>query len=184
MLRKTRKKSIGKKVVSSEVTTEREKQVWSLRQSMWTQERIAKELKISQPAVAKILKRVSERYSTELMADIKKVKAEQILQHEYISDQAMQAWERSKLPAKSTWFKRTVDAQGKPLDNSLGERTDEAKNQEGDPRYLSAAMKAKEEIRKILGADAPVKTFALTKDVSSLTDEQLQDIVNGRIPTD
>lgn len=170
--------------IPTEVTTEREKQVWSLRQSMWTQERIAKELKISQPAVAKILKRMSERYSTELMDDIKKVKAEQVMQLDRMADELMQAWERSKLPSKSTWFKRTVDAQGKPLDNSLGERTDEAKNQEGDPRYLSAAMKAKEDIRKIIGADAPVKTFALTKDVSSLTDEQLQDIVNGRIPTD
>lgn len=142
-----------------EVSRQREQEVWDLRIKCWTQERIAAKLQISQPAVAKILKRLTERYSRNLNDDIERVKLEQISQLEHIASEAMQAWDDSKQEiAVSKDFTRYFP---------------------GDPRYLTAAMEAKEDIRKIIGADAPIKTIN-ELDLSKLTDEQLQAIAKGQ----
>jgi hypothetical protein len=47
---------------------------WGLRQRMWTQERIALHLGISQPAVAQILKRLTARYKEKNIAEIEQIK--------------------------------------------------------------------------------------------------------------
>ena len=159
------KKHRGKLLNSSEITTERENQIWELRQKCWTQERIAKEIGISQPAVAKTLKRLSDRYYQELMEDIKTAKANQITQLEHISDEAMQSWEKSK---GTTYINKKGDT---PFVFA------------GDSKFLMTAMKAKEDIRKIMGADAPTKSFNYNKDITSMSDEELQNIVNGKEST-
>lgn len=120
-----------------EVSLERELQVWSLRQQMWTQSRIAAYLGISQPAVTKILKRLCERYIKENLDELEQVKSEQILQLDNIAFEAMQAWELSK-----------------------------QHGQTGDPRYLIAVMKAQEDIRKIVGIETYIK-FTVTKEISN-----------------
>jgi predicted transcriptional regulator len=158
-----------KKQIPKEVTTEREKLVWSLRQQMWTQLRISKELKISQPAVNKILKRMTERFSAELMDDIIKVKIEQVAQHEFIADEYFQAWEKSKKR-----HKRDCSRSG-GIENSFDET--EESDQYGDPRYLAGAMKAKEEIRKILGADAPTKIDVALPDVNDARQQLLERLI-------
>jgi predicted transcriptional regulator len=145
--------------IPKEISKERERVVWSLRQKCWTQERIAEYLEISQSAVAKILLRLNQRYSKELNEDIERVKTEQLAQLEHIADEAMQAWERSKEAAKTVRVKK-----GLGRDNQDGEQTNEARDQDGDPRYLTVAMKAKEDIRKITGSDAPTKSEISGKD--------------------
>lgn len=169
----------GKKYVADEVLLERENKIWELRTKSWTQDRIAKEVGISQVSVGKTLKRLTEKYAKELMEDIITVKRMQVTQLEHISDEALQAWEKSKKPTKTMWVKRPLQSDGTPS-SSFGEQTQEARDQNGDQRYLTAAMKAKEDIRKIIGADAPTKSFNYNKDISSMSDEELQSIVNGK----
>jgi predicted transcriptional regulator len=180
----TRSLFVGKKVkqIPTEVTTEREIEIWSLRQRCWTQSRIAKQLGISQPAVNQVLKKLTHRYSKELLEDVIKVKTEQVQQLEVIAEEAMQAWERSKKKGKTVSTKRPLQADGSPL-SSLGEQTEIISKQTGDPRYLTAAMKAKEDIRKIIGADAPIKTVNFNKDLASCSDAELLAIVNGEVPS-
>ena len=144
--------------IPRELTIQREKEVWLYRQKCWTQERIASQLKISQPAVAKILKRLSKRYSEQVIEDIDRVKTEQIYQLEHIADEAMQAWDRSKLAENTKMVKSpAVIDNGKVTPLSAGSQTTIVRDLDGDHRYLATAMKAKEDIRKILGADAPQK---------------------------
>ncbi len=136
-----------------EITLERERKVWRLRLKSWSQENIAAELGITQSAVSQILKRLFERYYEENMVEIEQVKVEQVAQLEYIASEAMRAWVRSK-------------------------KNSQRKN---DVRYLSAAMKAKEDIRKILGIDAPSKIehSGVLQEFENMSDEDLRARVRG-----
>lgn len=167
------------KPVKTEISTEREIEIWSLRQRSWTQERIAKHLNISQPAVFNVLKKLTQRYSKELLENVIKVKTEQVSQLESISDEAMQSWEKSKdtfILKRQKGYKSGSD-KARP-----SEVMQQESEQYGDPRYLTVAMKAKEDIRKIIGADAPVKTVNFNKDLASCSDAELLSIVNGEVP--
>lgn len=142
--------------IPKEISLEREKVVWDLRQKSWTQDRIASHLNISQPAVAKILCRLSKRYKSTLLQEIEQLKTEHVAQLSHIADEAIQAWEKSKKPIKFAREKKLMGRDGKPIKHA-GEVTNEAREHVGDARYLTVAMKAKEDIRKIIGADAPQK---------------------------
>lgn len=113
-------------IAKKEISRQRELDVWEMRQRSYTQEEIAKRVGVSQPAVAKILKKLNNRYLERCVDSIERVKGEQIVQLEHIACEAMIAWEQSKHSGV-------------------------------DPRCLTAAMKAKEDIRKIIGADAPAR---------------------------
>lgn len=113
--------------IPPEVTLEREKRAWELRQRCWTQQKIADELNISQSAVSQILNRLCTRYHEENLHDIEQTKIEMINQLELIAYEAFHAWEETK-------FTKYRSA-----------------------RYLDTVMKAKEQIRKILGIDLNAK---------------------------
>ena len=126
-----------------ELAIEHERIAWELRQQCWTQERIAARLGISQSAVSQILRKLRHRYLKKNEKELEAIKNEQVAQLEYMADELFQSWERSKYT--------------KP------DESDEQKIGVGDPKLLTAAMKAKEDIRKILGADAPIKTESTGK---------------------
>ncbi len=160
--------------INKEVSRQRELDVWRLRQQGWTQEAIAAEIGVTQPAIQQILKRLTKRFTKHNVEEIHHVKSQQIAQLEYIAYEAMLAWENSKEAAKIQRIK--TSSGGK--DNS--EKVQELRDQDGDPRYLTVAMKAREDIRKILGADAPSKNISLDIDVSRLSDDELLAIVEGK----
>lgn len=121
---------------------EREKRVWEMRMRGATYERIANEIGVTFGGVSKILQRLHKRYREKNMDSIEKMKFEQIGELSNIADEAYQAWERSKKSA--------------------------SEDHEGDPRYLSVYIKAKEDMRKIVGADAPLKQELTGKDGKSI----------------
>lgn len=125
-----------------EIAIEHERAAWELRQQCWTQERIAEKLEISQSAVSQILKKLRKRYLAKNEKELQAVKNEQVAQLEFMADELFQAWERSK-------YRQVDDAEPGEEFQPVGV---------GDPKLLTAAMKAKEDIRKILGADAATKT--------------------------
>lgn len=123
---------------------------WELRVKGWSQMRIADSLQISQAAVSKMLAKATIKYSAAFLEEVKNIKDEQVAQLEYAASQAMAAWEGSR-----------------------GES-------DGDPRYLHAFMQAKSDIRKIVGADSPSITKNMNIDVTQLSDDKLEDIINGK----
>lgn len=132
---------------------EREKKVWDMRVKGATYERIAEEIGITFGGVKNILERLHKRYRDAHMDDVEACRLEQIAELTHIADEAKQAWERSKKT------KVIVKKQARQKDGSFapGQVTEEKYEQEGDPRYLQVYMKAKEDLRKIMGADAPIK---------------------------
>ncbi|MDR3477646.1 MAG: hypothetical protein P4M14_06415 [Gammaproteobacteria bacterium] len=128
-----------------EIILERERRAWRLRQQCFTQERIAEELNITQSAVSQILKRLCTRYAEENIYEIGQAKIEQIVQLEHIASEAMQAWEASKL---------------------IGG---------GNSRYLNVVMKAKDDIRKVLGIEAPIKAElnSMELEIKNFSDDEL-----------
>ncbi len=150
--------------IPREITRERECRAWELRQKGWTQQRIANELGITQQAVQAILKRLDMRFLAKADELIAEQKAAQTSQLQYIADEAMQAWERSKLDAVT---QVTVSGRAHVTkDGDMVDMPDEIKitrqGQSGDPRLLDQARGALADIRKVWGIDAPEK-----KDITS-----------------
>ena len=146
--------------VPREVTRERERRAWELRQKLWTQDRIAAELGITQQAIAAIFKRLDKRFlakSDQLIAEQKASQTERLL---YLAEQAMRAFERSQEDAVTVTtttgrFKVTKDGEAIPLpDEEKVQRVGQA----GCPGLLTEARNALADIRKLWGLDAPTKT--------------------------
>ena len=141
--------------IPKEILAEREVQAWTLRQKFYTHQRIADELGLERSTVTKILQRVTKRALTGLSEDIREKKAAQLEQLEYIADEAIQGWHRSKEATKNV-SRRTSEKAGRFVSGGKNEETlIQTSDMDGDPRYLETAMKALAEIRKIAGMDAP-----------------------------
>lgn len=144
--------------VKPEQAREHEARAWALRQQGWTQQRIAAELGLGQSAVCRILARVSRRTLKELSDDVGRVKAEQSERLDFIIDEALQAWERSKRNSSSVTRERTEVLGGTEDEQPARERVVRAGEQrDGDVRFLEQARAALAEQRKIWGAEAPKK---------------------------
>lgn len=152
--------------VPKAVIIEREKRVWALRITGATYEHIAKEIGITFGGVAKILNRLHDRYRKKNMDDIEKMKLEQIGQINNVMHEAYQAWLRSK---ENAFIKRR-NALGADKDGKLGAVSvyQEERDQDGDPRYLTVFLKGAEDLRKIVGADAPSKKEITGRDGAPL----------------
>lgn len=151
-----------------QVTRNREKEAWELRQRFWTEQRIADHLGIERSTVSKMLDRVERRLAEELAQAALPIKSRQTAQLEHIASEAYEAWERSKEPAE---LERVVTAETSVVGGALGDdgpvevtlpavetrTTNESKGQTGDPAHLNTAMKALADIREIWGLDAPKK---------------------------
>lgn len=168
-----------------EVTEEREREAWLLRQAGWSQVRIADHLKVSQQAVSKMLNKTGRKLATDFKARAEVIKAEQTALLEHITDQAMQEWERSKQPIEKRSSKQQVLQGTSEKDADVDDEEEESKTismpfgkaevtlttefRLADPRYLSEARGAQGEIRKIWGAEAPQKTEVDTKHSGQVT---------------
>lgn len=178
--------------VPKEIVRERERKAWAMRtQNLMLQWQIAEELNITESGVCRILKRVSMRVLQEMNEDIIAYKAQQVEALMFIAQEAMAAWTKSKEPIKTV--SRSV--RGKQLDGET-EQTDKimgtimrTTDQDGDPRYLTIAMAALADIRKVLGLDT-VEQVILTGKIGvgidggagikvSYSDEQLATILGG-----
>src|SRR5690349_450448 len=84
-----------------EVILERERRAWELRQARKTHAQIAEALGLERSAVTKILGRLHARYAKSLLGNIAEVQGSQIVDLEYVRDEALFAWEASKQPITS-----------------------------------------------------------------------------------
>lgn len=142
-----------KKVKSQpdEVTLDREERAFELRTKGWTQQRIAKEIGVTQAAICQILTRVTKKYTKLFMEHVQTVKAEQVAIHTRIVDEALQSWEKSKGMHQTEKNKAKGIIRDGIKQTVGGDTTIENKQLFGDTRYLDSSMKAMEHIRKIMG---------------------------------
>lgn len=151
-----------------ETTLYKEEQAFKLRVKGWAQHRIAKHLKMTQQGVSKALKRSTARFSKAYLDDVKQTKDEQVAQLENVAHEAISAWYKSKETHKS---KRTK-MKGAKEGVRTAEKVDSESDQYGDPRFLAEFRKAKEDIRKIIGAD--LITNDTNKDESRVNKFEIQ----------
>jgi len=143
--------------VRNDIARERERRAWELRQRGFTHDRIAADLMVDRSSVSKMLKRVSQRVTKNLIEEATEEKIAQVEQLRYLVDDLFQAWDKSKANAKAL-TKHTSKPAGSSLRRGSKESEDvtiATKDQYGDTRYVDSAMRALAELRKILGIDAP-----------------------------
>lgn len=119
----------------------------------------------SKSTVHDVCKKVNAWLTPQFMHDIRQIRCEHTQRLLHIYAEAMAAWERSKENAVS--LKDSLAPalaikvkEGKPVEvgatgSLLTERT--TKGQCGNPTFLAEAREALADIRKLLGADAPLK---------------------------
>ena len=166
--------------VSVEEARQHEARAWELRMIGYTHDRIAEELNMKRSSVTKILARVRKRVQSKLDSDVEQHHSEQIARLNRIYYEAMHAWENSKQTSKTVSKRRTgagtVPVEGEAnLSGGQEEVTIKLQDEDGDPRYLTAAMAALSDLRKIQGLDMPVKiaqTDASGKDANAMSADE------------
>lgn len=113
-----------------------------------SQQQIGDAYDVTQQRISSLAARIDKWLAPQLMEQIRELKAGHTSRLMHIYQEAMRAWERSKTPGKQRTVKHGKDGV---------ERTRVTRFQSGDPRYLDQARAALAEIRKIWGADAPLK---------------------------
>src|SRR3990167_9037998 len=144
--------------VTKAVSKERERRAWELKNQMWTNKRIADDMGLDPSTVAKILRRVVDRVKKETNEVAATYRNHQIEQLQRIADEATQAWERSKESEKTV-------TSIKP-DGGVETKIVKMKDADGDPRYLTIAMNALTDLRRIIGLDAPARSQIDVTDVT------------------
>lgn len=147
-------KKVGRIMHNSDAELAREMEAWELRLKGYDQITIGKMLDINQCVVSRYLKKARLYFQEIYKKRISQTKWEQVAFHERIVQEAMMSWEKSKSTSENGKAKPTkiIRKTGRNSDQVV-----EYIEQYGDPRFLKTAMDAKEKIRKILGADAPIK---------------------------
>lgn len=120
--------------------------VWDLRQQGWSHRRISETLGVERQTVVRILDRIEKRELARLSKRVSHQKAAQTGWLESWIDEAVQAWEASKQPARRVTVRKDGD----------GEATvTQVETREGDPAYLDRAIRLAGELRRLWGLDAP-----------------------------
>ena len=119
------------------------------------QRAIASAFHVSQQYVSQTVRKIDQWLAPQWMESIREMKANHTERLLHIFREAMAAWERSKLDAVAVTTKtgNKPGEQGGPYD----ETATQTRGQSGNPTFLSEARGALAEIRKIWGADAPLK---------------------------
>jgi hypothetical protein len=137
-----------------DVQRAREVRAWRLRSRGWTQGRIGDELGITQGAISKLLARVEARESRRMAKRSGRVKVVQSAVLDHITEEAIDAWHRSKAPRKRAASKRSMPGgDGDAGDAGDEVQTTEVVERDGDTGYLYAAMTAMGHQRSLWGLD-------------------------------
>jgi hypothetical protein len=144
---------------SKELKLDRESKAWELRCAGLTHRRIAARLGVTRRAVGLILDRVEKRVLAELSTNVEQTKATQHGQLDYVIQESLGAWRKSKKP-RSRAVEKTDD-EGKVTQS-------EAIDQNGDPRHLATAMSAMDRQRNLWGLDVLAATQETAASVSQV----------------
>ena len=126
-----------------------------------TQEQVAAKHGMSRNNVGNLVRKIDRWLIPQFMDDIRGIKCQHTQRLLHIVSEAMGAWERSKRDKVTFNFERVeyVDGVGDAAVTKTRLQLEGFKKepQAGNPTFLATAMKALEDIRKVWGADAPVR---------------------------
>lgn len=190
--KKPKHKPLGKKIIeveidpalnkgkrpSQEQLEARQDQAYRLRLLGKTPEEISELFGVSARQIRTYLAQAKERQVNELRKLEGKagvLRQFGVLNH--ILDESLQAYEKSKLPKKS----KTAMAQkygGEGKENVLTRTSQNEIESIGDIAYLDRALKASEQIRNLLGMDAPaVKRILVAEDpISKINENEFKEL--------
>lgn len=131
----------------------REQRAIALAVQGWTQHDIARDLRVSQAAVSKILARADARALPALIDHVERQKVRQTQRLEYLFAELMRAWDQSKADATRRRQRKSEPGGGDRGVHTIAEVTVET--QYGDPRYMEEMRKVLADLRKLWGIDAP-----------------------------
>jgi predicted transcriptional regulator len=143
----------------------RQQLVWRFSAELaWTQQQIASFLEVSQATVCRDLAAVNAEIHERLAQMVETEKLLQVAQLKHMASQLLEAWEASKAPLQEvTETKIVID--GEQPEQAIGRQVrTRVRGREGDRGYLAEARACLADIRKILGADAPIEIKAVTGD--------------------
>jgi hypothetical protein len=127
------------RMVRRELTLLREQVVWTLRVAGHSQASIAHFLGVSQPFIAKVLRRIERRAVAAMNDDVRAVKLRLAAQLEYVYDVSMRAWQKSR---ESLEESTTTVARADPLAPGTALRRTAMRRGPGDPRFLAVALRS------------------------------------------
>jgi predicted transcriptional regulator len=157
------------KVPPKEVSDERKRIAWRLRQQGWTQQRIADHIGVTQQAVDVMLSVIEKQLAVEFKEQAAQIKARQTAMLEDMTDETLQQWRRSyedavtevTVKGKTTGGKGEGGADG---DKSRAQVTRTVVGQSGNPSLIAQARGTLSDIRSIWGLDAPKREELTGKD--------------------
>lgn len=132
-----------------DITVAQQKEAWSLRRKLWSLQRIATKLGVDESTVSRMLKREEDRLTKEFTEQALVVKLTQAAQLEFIAEEAMEAWEKSKEPGdKERTVVKRLGAKPKEQKPAVPEGPDEVPGM-----YLDASDDAIEDAGEITDED-------------------------------
>lgn len=130
---------------------ERREKVSELWKMHWGQHRIARHLGISQSCVSDDIKAYRDALIARGQENIEVVRRERIEQLKHLIGEALDAWERSKMPEEV----KTTGQGGRQGDASqVGVTT---RSRDGNPQFLREARELYRDLRKLEGSERPVE---------------------------
>lgn len=128
---------------------------------------IARALRVSQPAVSKMLARVEERLLIDLAWRAERIRANHTLKLEYLYAEGQRGWKASH-EDEVRRRQRRAGERGAMVSEIASD------SQHGDPKYLELMRRTLGDIREIWGANTP-KHLAIdhTAPFAALSDEEL-----------
>jgi hypothetical protein len=143
---------------------ELEQHVWILLSKGKTPTAIGQEIGIARESEHRIIRRLEHRYRESTLATADELKRRQERALSAMVEEALEAFERSKQPAQRV-RRTTRKYGGMPLADD-GNHVDpierQVQSRAGDVRFLTAAIRALDDIRKIYGLGAPYENFVRT----------------------
>ena len=115
----------------------------------YTQQKIAALLEVNQSTVSRDLKHFTDDVLSNLKDVAEEEKIVQVAQLKHLVQELTEAWEASKINEQQITQSTKEGAET---------TTVRVKGREGDRAYISEIRNCLQDIRKILGADAPIKT--------------------------
>lgn len=128
---------------------EQDWQLWELKQQGLSDSKIAEQTGLTRYQVEERLQHIFTAYRVELTGQVEAKAGQLIAQYEYIRDEALDSWRRSKQDKKRVSQTTTQRADGGG-DGGIVSTTASSEDSHGDPKYLDAAMKALGELRRLL----------------------------------
>jgi transcriptional regulator with XRE-family HTH domain len=130
----------------------REERAWALRVDYGKSHReIAAELGVSQPAVTKLLRRVSDRYAKDQTDVPRRWCALLVARHERLYRRSVEGYEQSQTEETRRRQRQTTPANGS---GGASVVEVEGRSRVGDPGFLEQAGRALERIARLLGLEA------------------------------